>query len=108
MRRSFSPTWLLPAALVVSGPLPAWAASFLSVEEAQHALLPGATLTADPVELTDAQAKAVAARSGVRVRVPKLRLWRAADGALFFVDEVPGKHEFITYALAVDAHGKVL
>src|SRR5262245_24504036 len=99
---------IVPAALVVAGPLPGWASSFLTVEEAQAALLPGAALTPLHVELDERQCKEISVRSRVRVRVPRLRVWQAADGALFFVDEVLGKHEFITYALAVDAQGKAL
>jgi Na+-transporting NADH:ubiquinone oxidoreductase subunit C len=100
--------WIVPAALVVAGPLPAAAASFLTIAEAQQALLPGEALAALAVDLDAAQAKAVTERSGVRARPQKLRVWRTPAGALFFVDEVLGKHEFITYALAVDPEGKVL
>jgi Na+-translocating ferredoxin:NAD+ oxidoreductase RnfG subunit len=35
------------------------------------------------------------------------RIWRAADGSWFIVDEVVGKHEMITYAVALSSSGAV-
>ena len=44
----------------------------------------------------------------MRVRPRRIRSWRASDaGAWLFVDQVIGKHEFITYALAVGGDGAV-
>ena len=35
------------------------------------------------------------------------RIWRSMDGAWFIVDEVVGKHEMITYAVALSPAGAV-
>jgi Na+-translocating ferredoxin:NAD+ oxidoreductase RnfG subunit len=35
------------------------------------------------------------------------RIWRATDGSWFIVDEVVGKHEMITYAVALNPSGAV-
>ncbi|WP_457096702.1 FMN-binding protein [Lysobacter sp. P5_B9] len=106
MRRDFHVQWLLPAATVLAA-APAMATTYFTVEQAQQKLLPGQALTPVAITLTPAQAKAVQKASGLRVREPKLQVWRAANGAWFYVDQVLGKHEMITYALALDASGAV-
>lgn len=83
----------------------AYATTYLTVEQAQQAIFPGAKLQRMSVVLSDAQKTAIEERSGVRVRVAELALWKAADGSLFFVDEVLGKHELITYAVGISAAG---
>lgn len=106
MSRRFELHWLLPAAgaLVAA---PAAATTYLTVEQAQQALFPGQAMQPIAIALTPAQAKAVQQASGLRVRDPVLRVWRAANGGWMYVDQVLGKHEMITYALAVDAGGAV-
>jgi Na+-translocating ferredoxin:NAD+ oxidoreductase RnfG subunit len=36
-----------------------------------------------------------------------VRVWAVSGGGWFFVDDVLGKHEFITYAVGLDATGAV-
>lgn len=83
------------------------AMDYLSVEQAQALMLPGVVLKAVAVTLTAEQLKAIEKQSGVRVRVKTLKAWQSADGRWFLVDEVLGKHEYITWALALDAAGAV-
>lgn len=97
---------LIPvAAVVVSAP--AFAATYLSVEQAQGVLFPGATLTPEFRTLTGDQVKAIEKGSGVNVLSRELRVWRASTGGWFIVDQVVGKHEFIPFALALDRDGAV-
>lgn len=75
---------------------PAYAVQYLTVEQAQAALFPqGTTFALHPVEVTEARPQ----------------VWQAMRGGKpagwFFVDRVIGKHEFITYALALGADGAV-
>ena len=63
----------------------AHATTYLGVEQAQRALFPGASFTA----------------LGLK------RVWRASSGGWFIVDEVSGKHELITYAVALDSQGRI-
>lgn len=86
----------------------AFARRFLSVEEAQQIMFPDGTLTRVPVELDPEQARAIEERSGVPVRVRLLSAWRAAGGGWCLVDEVIGKHEYITWALALGGDGQIL
>ncbi len=103
MRHSF---YLIPAAaLVVS--VPAQATVYLTVEQAQALMFPGASFTADFRRLTDDQAKAIENASDVNVRNKEVRLWRVSTGGWFIVDEVVGKHDFIPFALALNEDGSV-
>jgi len=100
------------SALFIAAPLAivapaAHASVYLSVEQAQQAIFPGASFVADNLTLTDEQARAIAQRSGVRVRALEQRIWRVPGAGWFIVDEVVGKHEFITYALGIDRNGAV-
>lgn len=105
---------LLPAlfapAIVISAP--AYAVQYLTVEQAQAALFPEAEqYTSVPRTLSEAEAETIEEMADVRVRNRQMHAWKAeADGKLlgwFLVDEVLGKHEFITYAVALDSNGAV-
>lgn len=100
------PLLLTAAPLAMFAPA-ALATTYLSVEQAQQAIFPGAALAPASVALNDAQARAIEEKSGVNVRARELRAWRVAGGGWFIVDEVVGKHDFITYALGIDATGAV-
>ena len=99
--------WLVPPALVLSAPGWAHAERYLTVEAAQAAMFPGERLTPEPLTLTPEQARAIEKASGVRVRVPEVKAWRAEKGGVFIVDEVLGKHDYITWALALNPDATV-
>ena len=99
--------WLVPPALVLTSAGFSYAERYLSVEQAQAAMFPGQSLTPWPLTLTPEQARAIEKACSVRVRVRELKLWRTGDGGLFIVDEVLGKHEFITWALGLNPDGSV-
>ena len=86
---------------------PAYALVYLSVEQAQQVMYPGRSLTALPLALTADQVAAIEHNSGVKVYAGSLRAWQADDGGYFFVDAVIGKHDLITYAVALTAQGRV-
>ena len=98
--------WLAPAALVC-GAASVHAVTYLTVEQAQAAIFPGKKLTPADVTLTPEQRKAIAKASDVRVRNPELKVWRVEGGGWFLLDEVIGKHEFITYAVGLTEDGAV-
>ncbi|MBC8010877.1 MAG: FMN-binding protein [Burkholderiales bacterium] len=101
-------TFTTTAAVALIATTSGYAIDYLTVEQAQAALLPGRTLQASTLKLTPEQAKSVEKTSRARLRTREIRTWRADDGASFFVDEVLGKHEYITYAVALDSAGAVL
>ena len=103
--------WLWPAA-ALSAPLQAFAVEYLNLEQAQKALFPAATeFKPRPTLLTEDQRSAIAKAANVRVRSAEVKLWevRGAAGLLGYVvvDEVLGKHELITYAVALRPDGSV-
>ena len=87
--------------------MPAHATNYLSVEQAQQAIFPGAKLRESPLQLTTEQRKTIETNSGVKVRTTAVRVWLVEGGGWFVLDEVIGKHEFITYALGLDADGSI-
>lgn len=85
----------------------AFAVQYLTVDQAQKAIFPGKTFTAAPVKLTREQKKAIEQASGVRVLKDEQQVWRVSGGGWFIVDEVVGKHEFITYAVGLNSDGSI-
>ena len=73
--------WLPVAAISTS----AYATTYLTVEQAQRTIFPGATF----------------------VSAGEPNVWRASTGGLFVVDRVVGKHEFITVAIGINTNGTV-
>ena len=103
--------WLVPVALCA--PVQAFAVQYLTVDAAQRLMFRAATeFRPRAVLLATAQREAIARAAGVTVRVAEVKCWeaRSAQGllGLVLVDEVIGKHEFITYALALKPDGSVL
>ena len=94
-------------ALTGLAPIYASAKIYVSVEQAQKLLFPGVALTQTPFIVSDAVQEQMTKASSVRHPFRGDRIWRAADGSWFVVDEVIGKHEMITYALGIRADGTV-
>ena len=108
------PRWTLllpvPAAAIAA---PAYAVDYLTVGEAQKALFPQADGFAQRhIALTDDELDRIKKLAGVRQRDKDPEIWEAKQGGKrvgwFVIDEVVGKHEYITYAVAVSPDGHVL
>jgi hypothetical protein len=97
---------LLPVA-VAAAAAPAYAKVYLSVEEAQQLMFPGASFTKSPLTLTDVQARAIEQASHANVLSRLVQVWKVSTGGWFIADQVVGKHEFIPIALGLDASGAV-
>ena len=101
---------IVPAAIAAAAPAPACATVYMSVEQAAHAMFAGAKMVDRSITFTDAQRKAIAKAS--RASVPKTQhVWEVHEGSSrvgwFIVDRVLGKHEYITYAVALTPDGAV-
>jgi Na+-translocating ferredoxin:NAD+ oxidoreductase RnfG subunit len=108
IRRIVAPSTLV----VVAGSFPCYATTYLTEQQAQKACFPSATeFVAAEVKLTPKQMKAIEKDSGIRVRLDTQKVWRAQSNGAFLgwviEDEVLGKHEFITWILALNADGTV-
>jgi Na+-translocating ferredoxin:NAD+ oxidoreductase RnfG subunit len=107
------PSWysLLPIAVVAAAPAPGAATVYLSIEDAQRAMFPGARFIPHPLAFSPEQRKAIVQASGAQPYDKVQRVWEVKAGdsraGWFFVDRVIGKHDFITYAVAVSADGTV-
>ena len=100
--------WLpIICAPVAAIAIPAYAATYLTVEQAQQAIFPGQKLARSFITLTNEQAREIERRSDANVRHKEIQLWKVDHGGFFIVDEVVGKHEFITYAVGLNADGTV-
>lgn len=99
-------TFAIPVGVALTVPAPCFAAIYVSAEQAQKLIFPGATVSPANVALSPGQRKAIEKASGIRLRKDP-RVWRVAGGGWFVVDEVLGKHEFITYAVGLSAAGAV-
>ena len=99
--------FFLLAGAALAAPAAAYATTYLTVAQAQALMFPGQTLQAEPRDLTDAQLAAIRREAGEAPLGRQLRAWRAPGGGWFVLDQVVGKHEFITYAVALDASGAV-
>jgi len=99
--------FFVPVAAIVAVASPAYAKVYLSVEQAQQLMYPGATFTAQPLSLTDAQVKAIEKSSDTNVLSRQIQLWKVSTGGWIIVDQVVGKHEFIPIAVALDDSGAV-
>ena len=107
--------WLFaPAAIAIAATAPCYAVEYLNLAQAQQACfgdVKDASFVSSELTLSAEQAKAIEKASGARVRLRQVKLWRVeANGkpsGWFVVDEVLGKHEFITWCLALNADGSV-
>jgi electron transport complex protein RnfG len=103
--------WIAPVALVAVSPQ-CIAAKYMSVDQARTLIFPLADeYVAKPVQLTPEQMQEIDRLSGVPGRTSQQQVWQAiSKGKMigwFFVDQVIGKHELITYALGINADGSV-
>jgi hypothetical protein len=96
---------LLVPAIVIT--VPARATVYLTVEQTQQALFPGEPMTPVALVLDSEQKRAIERHSGASTREFAPRVWRAAGGGFLIVDQVLGKHDYITYAVALASDGRV-
>jgi Na+-translocating ferredoxin:NAD+ oxidoreductase RnfG subunit len=102
----------IAAPVAVFAAVSAHATQYIAVEQAQKLMFgPGAQFVRRDLKLEKDTARDIEKASGVKVRLPDVPLWEVTENGkpagYFIVDEVVGKHEFITYAVALEADGKV-
>lgn len=100
--------WRTIAALPVAAiACSAYAKVYLTIEQAQAAIFPGENFSPLTIALTSEQTNAIAKQSGGSADVRQLQAWRSDRGNVVFVDRVIGKHDFITFAMGIDASGAI-
>ena len=103
--------WLVPVAIFAAAPQ-CMAAKYMNVEQARALVFPMADeYVAKPVQLTSEQMQEIDKLSGVTGRTAQQQVWQARSKGKavgwFFVDQVIGKHELITYAVGINGDGTV-
>ncbi len=101
--------FLAPIAIV----MPTYAADYLTEVQAQKVLFSEADeFIQNSVTLTNEQISKIQSLAGVRQRIQQPRIWKALKKGrslgTFVIDEVIGKHEYITYAVAISPEETVL
>ena len=100
-----------PLALIglamMSVPIIAHAKIYVSAEHAQKILFPNKALTKNPIIITDDLQDKMRSASSIRHPFQGDRIWKATDGSWLVIDEVVGKHEMITYAVAINPNGSI-
>ena len=85
----------------------AYSQVFLTEEQSLKTLFPGETFSKKTFELSKEEARKVADLSGQRVRTNSVTAYVSAEKNVVFIDQVLGKHEYITYAVGVNKDGAV-
>ena len=84
-----------------------FAITYLTIEQAQELLAPHISWKQLSLHLSEEQVDSIEELSEVSVLSPEMKLWNAPNGDFFIVDNVLGKHEFITYAALLSAEGSI-
>lgn len=98
---------LVPAAIVATAAAPAQAKVYMDVAAAQQMLFPGASFEEKHVTLDQFQFNAIIKDSNVNIYSRNVKAWKASTGGWFIIDQVRGKDDWISYAIAINAEGKV-
>jgi hypothetical protein len=88
-------------------PFVAHAAVYLTEDQAAAALFPGVKLQPQWIDLSPQEIIAIRRASGHEPLSPRLRVFWGPGREALIIDRVLGKHEFITYAVALTPDGKV-
>lgn len=99
---------LIMGLAAATAPIAVQAKIYVSVEQAQKILIPNKSLIKNPMIMTEDLQDKMRSASSIRHPFQGDRIWRATDGSWFIVDEVVGKHEMITYAVALSPTGAVI
>ncbi len=98
------------ALLALLGPTVAFTAHaevYMTPEQAVQVIFPGMKMTKTSTTLTDDEVKLIEKLSDEDVRSKKLIMWRNSSGDVVYIDQVLGKHEFITIAAGFTSDGKI-
>ena len=83
------------------------AAVYMTVEDAQRLIFPGVALKEHFVTIDQDQYTVLIREVGIEPYRRKVRAWRSDAGDWFIIDQVTGRNDWITYAIGINAQGKV-
>jgi hypothetical protein len=99
--------FLFAAPAIVVACAPAFAEDFLTVSQAQAQIFSAAEFTPADFVLSDDQITALMQTVPGRIWRRQVKAWRVSTGGWFFVDQVIGRDDRITYALGIGKDGAV-
>lgn len=104
---------VLPAVISVVGEQsfynsqPCFAITYLTIEQAQQALSPQTAWEKLNISLTEDQIDQIEDLCGSSFIDTNINVWRSPTNDFFIVDNVLGKHEYISYAVLINSAGSV-
>jgi hypothetical protein len=98
--------FLMVPALLAASPA-AFADEYMTLAQAQQAIFPGASFTSADLTLSGEQVDQLSQRTQVTVFHSKVKAWKVSTGGWFFLDQVLGRDDRITYAIGLDSTGAV-
>ena len=95
--------------LTVLAPIPyvAYAEVYMTENQAADILFSGVKLDPGWMDLTPQEIKTIENLSGKKGLSSRVRVWWGPSREALIIDRVLGKHEYITYAVALTSEGKV-
>ncbi len=110
--RSELMSWMLAGVIAPAMPM-AYASDYLSIAQAQQLLFPKATqFISTPILLNQADKTTIQQKTGLKQRWDQQQAFKVMKNqehlGWLMIDDVIGKHEFITYALAISPKGAIL
>jgi hypothetical protein len=81
--------------------------AYLTVEQAQQAIFPGATFRRDFFDLREAEFDRIRDTANVTQWVRYIRAWRVSSGGWFLVDQVVGRDDNLLYGIGINPDGSV-
>ncbi len=99
---------MLIGCIAISAPAIVEARIYLSIKQVKSLFFPKEVLKKSPIIISDDLQKKMRSISSVRHPFKGDKIWKTADGSWLIVDEVLGKHEMITYAVAINSKGEIL
>lgn len=106
-RRTFAKSLSLLAASLVLPISKSYAKTYLTIDQAKSILLGDTPIEEVDITLTKEQVKSIRKASKVRVRHPKMQVWKTPQQDWFIVDQIIGKHENIDLAFLLNNRGEV-
>lgn len=103
----FQLTHLPVAAAAVLAATPAHADNFMTLEQAQALIFPGAKFTPADFDLTNADMDRLTDVASVAVYRGRVKVWRVSGGGWFYLDQVLGLNDRVTYAVGLNPDGTV-
>ncbi len=96
---------LIPAAVIASAGVQA--EEYLTLERAQQLLFPGAEFSQSFFSINDQQKEEIIAEAGVTVWSRHIKVWKVSTGGWFYLDQVAGRDDWVSYAVGIDESGAV-